>query len=389
MSTVELRRLTKRYDGEPVVRAIDLVFGDGELLVVVGPSGCGKTTVMRMVAGLESITDGDVLVDGVSVVGVHPRDRDLAMVFQAATLYPHLSVGENLGFPLKLAGVRRAEVTRRVNETAMMIGVHELLSRRPSQLSGGERQRIAMGRALIRRPQLLLMDEPMSNLDGKLRTELRGVIGHLQHRLRVTTMYVTHDQVEAMALGDRIAIMGRGRIVQCGRPERLYHRPVDAFVGSFIGSPPMNLMLGRLDASGRPPFVRIGSSTLPLSPSVGPLLRPHDGSDVIVGIRAQALHFTNSTGLDIDVNDVDQSSGRCVIGATVRAGAVVVDEHGVRIERRAAPVVLDLDGDDRLDLELWKRSTLTADPEDIHLFDPTTGRSLLADEPRQDTNETT
>ncbi len=192
-----------------------------------------------------------------------------------------------------------------------------------------------------------------------------------------------------MALGHRIAIMRQGRVVQCGRPEDLYHRPVDAFVGSFIGSPPMNLMLGRLDASGHPPSVRVGSSTLPLGTSNGSRLRRFDGDDVVVGIRAQALRFTNTPGLDIDVHDVDQSSGRCVIGATVRADAVVVDEHGVRIEQRAAPILLDLDGDDQLDLELWKRSTLTADPEDIHLFDATTGRSLLADDRRQETNAAT
>lgn len=378
MATLELRRLTKQFGPDRVVQGVDLQVHDGELMVVVGPSGCGKTTVMRMVAGLEPVSSGDVLVGGASVIGVSPRDRDLAMVSQEASLYPHMSVGKNLGFPLRVAGVRHAEITHRVEQTAQMIGVHDLLSRRPGQLSGGQRQRVAMGRALIRRPQLMLMDEPMSNLDAKLRTELRSAIGHLQHRLGVTTMYVTHDQVEAMALGHRIAIMRQGRIVQCGPPDELYHRPVDAFVGAFIGSPPMNLMIGTIDASTTTPWVRIGSSALALPLDSRSHVAPWDGRDVVVGIRAQALRFTNGDGLDIDVHDVDQSSSRCAIGATVRADAVVVVDGGIRVEHRAAPIVLDLDGDDELDLELWRRSTLTVGPEDIHLFDPTTGRSLLA-----------
>ena len=377
MSNVELRQVTKRYDRDPVVRGIDLTIGEGELMVLVGPSGCGKTTVLRMVAGLEPVTSGDLLVDGDSVRDVPTRDRDLAMVFQEATLYPHLTVAENLAFPLKVAGVRRVEVKRQVTDIAHMIGVHELLHRRPGRLSGGQRQRVAMGRALIRRPQLLLMDEPMSNLDAKLRTDLRIAIGHLQHRLGVTTLYVTHDQIEAMALGHRIGLMRDGLLVQCGPPDELYHHPVDAFVGVFIGSPPMNLMLGRLVIDTREAAVVIGSSSLTLAPEHRAALSGLDGCDVAVGIRAQALRFTNGPGLDIDVEAVDQLSGRCTIRATTRAPAVEVTNTGVETKQRAAQIVLDMDSDDELDLELWRRSTLTVDPIDIHLFDLVDGRSLL------------
>ena len=377
MSIVELRQVTKRYDRDPVIRGVDLTIGDGELMVLVGPSGCGKTSVLRMVAGLEPITSGDVFVDGHNIRGMEVRDRDLAMVFQNSLLYPHMNVAENLAFPLKMAGVRRGEVKRRVADVAQMIGVHDLLPRRPNQLSGGQRQRVAMGRALIRQPQLLLMDEPMSNLDAKLRTELRSAVGHLQHRLGVTTLYVTHDQIEAMALGHRIAVMRDGLIVQCGTPSEVYHRPVDAFVGSFIGSPPMNLMLGHVAVGAHDAAVMVGASSLPLAPEHTKALRGLDGRAVAVGIRAQALRFTNGSGLDIDVDTVDQSSGRCTVRATARTPAVEVTLDGVSTRERAAEVVLDLDSDDELDLELWRRSTLAVDPIDIHLFDMADGRSLL------------
>ena len=377
MSIVELRQVTKRYDGEPVVRGVDLTIADGELMAVVGPSGCGKTSVLRMIAGLEPITSGDVFVDGRNSSDIEVRDRDLAMVFQNSLLYPHMTVAENLAFPLKMAGVRRGEVKRRVADVAQMIGVHDLLPRRPNELSGGQRQRVAMGRALIRRPQLLLMDEPMSNLDAKLRTELRSAVGHLQHRLGVTTLYVTHDQIEAMALGHRIAVMREGRIVQCDSPSEVYHRPVDAFVGSFIGSPPMNLMLGHLAIDASDAAVVVGASSLPLALEHRDALRGLDGRAVAVGIRAQALRFTNGPGLDIDVEAVDQSSGRCTVRATTRTPAVEVTAEGVTTKQWAADVVLDLDSDDELDLELWRRSTLAVDPIDIHLFDLVDGRSLL------------
>ncbi len=378
MSIVELRRVTKRYDGDPVVRGVDLTVGNGELMVIVGPSGCGKTSVLRMIAGLEPITSGDVVVDGRTIRGTEVRDRDLAMVFQDSLLYPNMTVADNLAFPLKMAGVRRAEVKRRVADVSQMIGVHDLLPRRPNQLSGGQRQRVAMGRALIRRPQLLLMDEPMSNLDAKLRTELRSAVGHLQHRLGVTTLYVTHDQIEAMALGHRIAVMRDGLIMQCGAPSDVYHHPVDAFVGSFIGSPPMNLMLGHVAADAHDPAVVVGASSLPLPPEHHTALRRHDGRAVAVGIRAQALRFTNGPGLEIDVESVDQSSGRCTVRATTRTSAVEVIAGGVTTKPHAAQVVLDLDSDDELDLALWRRSTLAVDPLDIHLFDLVDGRSLLA-----------
>jgi multiple sugar transport system ATP-binding protein len=243
MATVETRALTKRFDsGSNAVDGIDLAVREGEFLVLVGPSGCGKTTLLRMLAGLESPSAGDVLIGGRVVTWLPPRKRDIAMVFQSYALYPHLTVYGNIAFPMKAAGLARKEVAAKVEKAASMFGIERLLQRKPRQLSGGERQRVALARAVVRDPVVFLLDEPLSNLDAKLRTAAREELQQFQRRLGTTTVYVTHDQVEAMGLGDRIAVLDHGRIHQLGPPLDVYHEPADTFVATFIGSPPMNLL---------------------------------------------------------------------------------------------------------------------------------------------------
>ena len=242
MSTVETRKITKQFGDVLAVDAIDLAAKEGEFLVLLGPSGCGKSTLMRMIAGIEDPTSGDVVIDDRIVTDLPPRARNVAMVFQNYALYPHLSVYRNIAFPLSTQGVRRAAIRERVNWAAEMFKIEHLLSRKPRQLSGGERQRVALARALVREPVVFLLDEPLSNLDAKLRNTAREEIQQFQRRIATTTIYVTHDQVEAMALGDRIAVLNGGRVCQLGTPDEVYHQPADTFVATFIGSPPMNLV---------------------------------------------------------------------------------------------------------------------------------------------------
>ncbi len=242
MATVETRAITKRFDGANAVDGIDLPVREGEFLVLLGPSGCGKTTLLRMIAGLEEPSSGDVLIGGQVVTGLPPRARNIAMVFQSYALYPHLTVVRNIEFPLRARGMGREEMDRRVKRAAAMFGITHLLGRKPRQLSGGERQRVALARAVVREPVVFLLDEPLSNLDAQLRTAARDELEQFQRQLGTTTLYVTHDQIEAMGLGDRIAVLDHGRIHQIGTPEEIYAEPADTFVATFIGSPPMNLM---------------------------------------------------------------------------------------------------------------------------------------------------
>src|SRR5881398_2622604 len=268
MAELESRELRKVFPGGAVaVESLDLVVADGEFLVLVGPSGSGKTTVLRMAAGLERATSGDVLIGGEVVNDVAPPDRDIAMVFQTYALYPHMTVYDNMAFGLKLHGLKKAEIRPRVQSAAKMLELDELLKRKPSQLSGGQRQRVAMGRAIVREPAAYLMDEPLSNLDAKLRVEMRAEIQKLQHRLRTTTLYVTHDQTEAMTMGDRVAVMRGGRVVQVDRPQALYDRPTDLFVAGFIGSPAMNLIRARLDRRNGGLTADLGGQRLALAGS--------------------------------------------------------------------------------------------------------------------------
>jgi multiple sugar transport system ATP-binding protein len=285
VATVTYERATRAYPGAtaPAVDALDLVIADGEFLVLVGPSGCGKSTSLRMLAGLEPIDSGRVLIGDRDVTHLAPKHRDIAMVFQNYALYPHMSVGENMGFALKVAGVDKAERERRVADAARLLDLTDLLGRKPKQLSGGQRQRVAMGRAIVREPQVFLMDEPLSNLDAKLRVQTRAEIAALQHRLGVTTVYVTHDQVEAMTMGTRVAVLKDGVLQQCDAPRALYDRPANAFVAGFIGSPAMSLVDCPVDQDG----ALLGDSVVPLPRET---LNALNGERrVRIGIRPEAL----------------------------------------------------------------------------------------------------
>jgi multiple sugar transport system ATP-binding protein len=279
-------------DGTRAVSGMDLEIRDGEFMVLVGPSGCGKTTALRMVAGLESISEGVVRIGDRVVNNMPARDRDIAMVFQSYALYPHLTVYDNIAFGLRLRKAPKGEIDKRVREAAHILGLEEFLERKPRALSGGQRQRVAMGRAIVRQPQAYLMDEPLSNLDAKLRVHMRAEIASLQNDLGVTTIYVTHDQVEAMTMGDRVAVMRRGDLQQVAPPQDLYERPVNLFVGGFIGSPAMNLMAARLDGTPERATVTFGTTTLLIASSLfteKPSLADYLGKDVVIGIRPEDM----------------------------------------------------------------------------------------------------
>jgi multiple sugar transport system ATP-binding protein len=257
MADVSLRKVIKRYDDVEAVRGIDLDISDHEFIVLVGPSGCGKSTTLRMIAGLEDITDGDIMIGGDVVNDVPPKDRDIAMVFQNYALYPHMTVAENMSFGLRLKHFPKAEINARVTEAARLLDITDLINRKPKQLSGGQRQRVAMGRAIVRNPKVFLFDEPLSNLDAKLRVQMRIEIKKVHQKVRTTTVYVTHDQVEAMTLADRVVVMNKGRIEQIGTPNELYHKPATRFVAGFIGSPAMNFLPCRLEDAGGTLQVRL------------------------------------------------------------------------------------------------------------------------------------
>ncbi len=293
MATLAFEGVSKVYpDGTRAVNAMDLVVEDGEFMVLVGPSGCGKTTALRMLAGLEAVTEGVVRIGDRIVNTVPARDRDIAMVFQSYALYPHLTVYDNIAFGLRLRRLGRDEIDRRVREAARTLDLEELLDRKPRQLSGGQRQRVAMGRAIVRQPSAFLMDEPLSNLDAKLRVHMRAELARLQDRLGVTTVYVTHDQVEAMTMGDRVAVMRRGELQQVDAPEDLYDHPVNLFVGGFIGSPSMNMFQAKLERSDGGLVARLGSQSLTVrreSLSGRAAVTAYESRDVILGIRPEDI----------------------------------------------------------------------------------------------------
>ncbi len=293
MARVTLENVNKVYpNGYHAIHDLNLEIADGEFLVLVGPSGCGKSTALRMVAGLEEITDGKMHIGDMLVNDVHPKDRDIAMVFQNYALYPHMSVADNIGFALKLAKVPKSEIQERVAKAAQILDLTENLDRKPGQLSGGQRQRVAMGRAIVRQPKAFLMDEPLSNLDAKLRVQMRAEIAALQRDLGVTTVYVTHDQVEAMTMGDRVCVLKRGYLQQVDTPQNLYDSPDNVFVAGFIGSPSMNLMRVTLGGSAEAPSVVIDGQTLDLDADLvakKPGLKSFIGKDVVVGIRPEDL----------------------------------------------------------------------------------------------------
>src|SRR5689334_22783259 len=293
MAAITFDRVNKVYgDGHRAVSDLDLDVQDGEFVVFVGPSGCGKTTALRMIAGLEEITEGQIRIGERVVNNLPPGKSDVAMVFQNYALYPHMTVAENIGFALRMRKVPKEEARRRIEETARIIGLVDHLDRKPRQLSGGQRQRVAMGRAIVREPQVFLMDEPLSNLDAKLRVQMRAEISRIQRQLNVTTVYVTHDQVEAMTMGDRVAVLRRGVLQQFDAPQRLYEQPANMFVASFIGSPAMNMLEAKLEQNGDGLVCRIGSTTLPVPADVlsaRPALGDYAGRSIAVGIRPEVL----------------------------------------------------------------------------------------------------
>ena len=292
MATVTFDHATRIYPGNdrPSVDALNLEIADGEFLVLVGPSGCGKSTSLRMLAGLEDVNEGRILIGDKDVTDVQPKDRDIAMVFQNYALYPHMSVHDNMGFALKIAGTPKDEIDKRVREAAKILGLTEYLDRKPKALSGGQRQRVAMGRAIVRKPKVFLMDEPLSNLDAKLRVQTRTQIASLQRSLGVTTVYVTHDQTEALTMGDRIAVLKDGVLQQVGTPREMYDKPANEFVAGFIGSPAMNL--GRFTVSGD--VATLGAAKIQLSKATLDAIAPEDGGKVTIGFRPESLEVVSA-----------------------------------------------------------------------------------------------
>ena len=354
MATLELEDLHKTYpNGHVAVDGLDLRVEDGELVVLVGPSGCGKSTVLRLVAGLETATRGLVRVGGRDVTGLTPRERDVAMVFQSYALYPHKSVRENLAFGLRMRSVARGEIERRVEDAARRLGIDDVLERRPAQLSGGQRQRVALGRALVRKPQVFLLDEPLSNLDARLRVETRAELARLHGELGATLLYVTHDQEEAMTLGDRVAVMRDGRLEQVGAPLDVYQRPATVFVADFIGSPAMNWLDGSV-ASGR-----IRCAGLALDPPPG--LPLEEGRALRLGVRPHDLQIVAAGNAAL--------TARAEVVQTLGSSRIV---HAALADGARITV---LDASDR-PIEAGDRLGLEIPPERIHLFDPEDGRRL-------------
>jgi multiple sugar transport system ATP-binding protein len=288
MAEVALRQIVKKYGDVEAVRAIDLDIPNNEFVVLVGPSGCGKSTTLRMIAGLEEITSGNILIGGEVVNDLPPKDRDIAMVFQNYALYPHMTAFENMSFGLKLRKFPKAEIRKRVEHAARILDITELLERRPKALSGGQRQRVAMGRAIVRNPKVFLFDEPLSNLDAKLRVQMRTEIKRVHQKVKTTTVYVTHDQVEAMTLADRVVVMNQGRIEQIGTPQELYHKPATRFVAGFIGSPAMNFIPCQLEQNGADMRVRI-SDTIALPVPAGARYKSAAGKPMILGLRPEHI----------------------------------------------------------------------------------------------------
>jgi multiple sugar transport system ATP-binding protein len=345
MAEITFDNVSKTYgDGFLAVSDLNLDVQDGEFVVFVGPSGCGKTTALRMIAGLEEVSEGDIRIGDRVVNNLPPGKRDVAMVFQNYALYPHMTVAENIGFALKLRKVPKAEARKRITDTAEIIGLTDHLDRKPRQLSGGQRQRVAMGRAIVREPQVFLMDEPLSNLDAKLRVQMRAEILRIQRQLRVTTVYVTHDQVEAMTMGDRVAVLRRGVLQQFDEPQRLYLQPANMFVASFIGSPAMNMLEAKLERDGDGLVCRVGSATLKLPASVlsaRPALAGYAGRSIAVGIRPEALDHAGRT----NGGDGDRLRG------IVRVVEALGPEQLAHVEVEAKPVLAEEVIEGLVDLE--------------------------------------
>jgi multiple sugar transport system ATP-binding protein len=388
MAGIVLDGVTKVFGDDVVaVNDVSLRIGDGEFMVLVGPSGCGKSTILRILAGLEDVTAGEVYVDDRQVTDLPPKDRDIAMVFQNYALYPHMTVRQNLGFGLKLRHEKKDEVTRRVDEAAGILGLEPLMDRKPAELSGGQRQRVAMGRAMVREPQAFLMDEPLSNLDAKLRVQMRASLAALHDRLKTTTVYVTHDQVEAMTLGDRVAVLRDGVLQQVDTPQNLYNNPANLFVAAFIGSPPMNLVEAQVAGDK----ISFAGFTIPVPPM--PALRRFDGRTVILGIRPSDIEDTSVWSNDdlpwIDVRvDVTEELGSEVnvlfsvdappieTEETKAAADTADDEEAFAFISGGRRAVFCARVDARTTAKPGSSIRLSLDPRRFHYFDPETGSGI-------------
>ena len=402
MAQIELKGVTKRYpDGTEAVKAIDLLIGDGEFMILVGPSGCGKSTALRMIAGLEDISEGEMLIGEEVVNDLAPKDRDIAMVFQNYALYPHMTVRENMGFALKLAKVDQGEIGQKVEEAARILDLQDHLERKPANLSGGQRQRVAMGRAIVRDPKAFLMDEPLSNLDAKLRVQMRTEVSRIQKRLGTTMVYVTHDQTEAMTLGDRVAVMRAGVIQQVDSPKVLYEDPLNLFVAGFIGSPAMNFLPAKL--SGETLELPFGSTQLPAE--LKAKITGGDGGgarDVIAGLRPE--HFEDAAVADerqtggmkfkVTIDVVESMGSELYAYFDVQAQAAESEELAALAEDAglgelpgagsaggATHVVARLDS--QSNASAGKEVEMVLDVSQIKLFDPNGGRSLTAEQPTE------
>jgi multiple sugar transport system ATP-binding protein len=367
MATITYEHATLQYPGaeRPSVNALDLEIADGEFLVLVGPSGCGKSTSLRMLAGLEAVTEGSIRIGDKDVTNLAPKERDIAMVFQNYALYPHMTVADNMGFALKIAGMKKEEIRKRVEDAAKILDLEPYLDRKPKALSGGQRQRVAMGRAIVRNPQAFLMDEPLSNLDAKLRVQTRTQIASLQRRLGTTTVYVTHDQVEAMTMGDRVAVLKDGYLQQVDTPRNLYDRPDNVFVAGFIGSPAMNLIDAQLDADG----AVLGKRTLPLARGVLAALAKEGATSATVGFRPESVRLVGEgEGFPFDVVVVEELGSDAYAYGTLRTGAG--GDAGdklttIRVDARKPPL---------------KGETVYLQPaaDELHVFSAQSGRRITA-----------
>ncbi len=404
MAEITLQDVAKVFaDGTRAVSAFDLDISDGEFMVLVGPSGCGKSTALRMVAGLEDVSEGTIRIGERVVNDLPARDRDIAMVFQNYALYPHLSVYENLAFALKLRKVSKNEVDRRVKEAAAVLGLDELLKRKPRQLSGGQRQRVAMGRAIVRNPQGFLMDEPLSNLDAKLRVQMRSEIARLQADLGVTTIYVTHDQTEAMTMGDRVAVMRKGMLQQVDTPQTLYDHPANLFVAGFIGSPAMNMVEAELSSQNGALFIGFGGFRLRLDDKLvaaKPALKSHDGKKVVLGIRPEDMEDAALVGdapqdrrISAKVDLREALGSQVLIHFTVGAPLVLTEDtkelasdvgtealESLEEQAREDESTFVAQLDPRTRIKEGEQVELVVDTGRLHFFDPETGLGIYGNE---------
>ncbi|MHB1593623.1 MAG: ABC transporter ATP-binding protein [Streptosporangiaceae bacterium] len=383
MATVSLEQVNKVYpNGFHAVQDLSLDIADGEFMVLVGPSGCGKTTALRMVAGLEDITSGTLKIGARTVNDVTPKDRDIAMVFQNYALYPHMTVAENIGFALKLRKMPKTDIEAKVKETAEILGLTEWLNRKPGQLSGGQRQRVAMGRAIVREPSVFLMDEPLSNLDAKLRVQMRAEVSRIQRRINVSTIYVTHDQIEAMTMGDRVAVMRAGVLQQCDNPQVLYDHPDNLFVAAFIGSPAMNLYEASVTEGAAE--VRVGSQQIELPASVSaahPGLAAHAGKRIVLGLRPEHLPASGDARpgptLTGDVDLVEALGSELMVHFTIDAKRIRAEgAHDPDAEDVAAAGEGVARVDPRAPVKAGERFTFAINGDGMQFFDPETSLAI-------------